>query len=112
MSGIPIKDIPGAILEKKNGILANPKFPSHKPGYNPVNEGFNSAITLQGQVKITLSRDKLAKKLYEMHNYSRTFESNKPKWEDLSDDNKDISGFRWQAYEIIQHLNELLEVVK
>lgn len=59
MTGIPIKDIPGALMENKKGILANPKYPSHKPGYNPINEGFNLALTQQGEVKIGLNSDKL-----------------------------------------------------
>lgn len=104
MNGIPIKDIPGALMENKKGILANPKYPSHKPGYNPINEGFNLAITQQGQVKITLSREKLARLI---SNYMSTERTIKEVLEDFY-----LNCGYELSDEIIQHLNELLEVVK
>jgi len=70
--------------------------------------GFNMAIDQIGEKDFTINVEKVAKKLYEMHNYSRTFESNKPTWEELSEDNKDLSGFRWQAREIANQ-DELFE---
>ena len=92
---IKIKDIDGALPEKRT---------EHKGFYgDDFSDGYNEAIEdcEETELSIVWDREKLAKQLYENHNYSRTFESNKPKWEDLSESNKDNSGFRWQADTII-----------
>lgn len=96
------KDIEGFPIEKKNDYPDNVQY----------DYGFNEAITQQGEVDLSLDREKTAKELYEMHNYSRTFESNEPKWEDLSENNKALSGFRWQADALNANLHKILVTKK
>lgn len=102
MSGIQIKDIKGALLEKK----VCDKDCYHPHGYQDCDcNTFNKAITQQGQVKIGLNREKLAKTLFDM-NEQRIIP--RVTWEECT-------GKSWyykQADAIIQHLNELLEVSK
>lgn len=51
MNGIQIKDIPGALVGHEEDYPNNVQY----------DYGFKEAITQQGQVKITLSRDNLIK---------------------------------------------------
>ena len=98
-----LKSIKGFLPNKKELSLTH-----DMPYTNFEKNGFNKAIDQIGEKDFTINVEKVAKKLYEMHNYSRTFESNKPTWEELSEDNKDLSGFRWQAREIANQ-DELFE---
>ncbi|HEY5268609.1 MAG TPA: hypothetical protein VII94_05830 [Candidatus Saccharimonadales bacterium] len=128
-NGIPLKDIEGFDdIKERIGLAhdcclyARSYFETRQKSNNPDNELGKTLKAIKlldevwteiqtGSIKIGIDREKVAKKLYELHNYSRTFESNKPKWEDLSEDNKNLTGFRWQADEISK-IKTLLIVVK
>lgn len=89
MSGVKIKDIEGCLAANKETRMG-PQFYINKAK----NEGFNEAITQQGQVKIVLNRDKL--------------------WDILEKVNPSCGSRIRQAYvnSIIANLPTLLEVVK
>lgn len=101
--------VKGLLPEKKDGVivLLDREGFEYALGKHHFKWGWNKAIDQISSSELVLDIEELAKKLFEMHNYSRTFELN-PKWEDLSDNSKDLSGFRWQARSINANLKDLL----
>jgi hypothetical protein len=73
MKQLTVADV-AVMPEKKAGILANPKFPNHKPGWNPYNEGYNdcrkdiSSLPISKDKVIGIiefDREKLAKIIFD-----------------------------------------------
>lgn len=71
MTAIPLKDIPGALIEyfeicqdswhENGGTKRCPSCHSRTNHDNSYADGRNSSITEQGKVKLTLSREKLGR---------------------------------------------------
>lgn len=96
---VKIKDIPGALVEKLDRIY----WPHKK-----VQEGYNLAITQQGEVQITLNREELAKTIWEEETLQGSL--NRPTWENARPYQKHI--YYKFADAILNALPELVEVVK
>lgn len=97
-SGVMIKDIPSALIEKKHIYEPTAVYlPFHA-------NGFNEAIRLQGNVSLTLNRERLAAILYKAKGGHYDMLNEQDKLYCMTDSYQ-------EADAIISELKDLLEVV-
>lgn len=76
MSGVKIKDIPGVLVERRSEVIyksVEGAVINDRPVFLPENKSYNQAIEEQGEVEITLNRERLARICHKNSGYGRGF---------------------------------------